>query len=275
MRCSPRPKASQTDFAAAVEESAPAADAQIVGPGAGQLTIDPITVSASEITQDGTVSLTTKVNGSNVAYVYYYVSYYWEDDGSYLTADEGFVEPGSTKEIGGVFYPDWGDSGVIDVNYEWEPTVFYMSDGNEANDQFAFFAPTVYGSDTSTDIYTVRGTYTFLDSGTQIDAEMDFNGDGDMQGVWGFTESSDGTGTWHEITPQSGDTFTITEEYLEFDQNPDGEFVDYDGGTMTFGDTPFTMVPYYAYPGLYTLGIGVEDLDGNISWEFVDITVTE
>ena len=58
-----------------------------------------------------------------------------------------------------------------------------------------------------------------------------------------------GAGTWHEITPRAGDTFTITDEYLEFDKDPDGEFVDYLGGTMTFGDTPLPMVPYFAYPG--------------------------
>ncbi len=72
------------------------------------------------------------------------------------------------------------------MEYDWEPTLYYMSDGNEANDQFAFFEPTVYGADVSEDIYTVRGTYTFIDTGTQMDAEIDFNGDGDMQSVWGY-----------------------------------------------------------------------------------------
>jgi|LSQX01.3.fsa_nt_gb hypothetical protein len=33
---------------------------------------------------------------------------------------------------------------------------------------------------------------------------------------------------------------------------------------MTFGDTSFIMVPYYAIPGRYALTIGAEDLDGNI-----------
>jgi hypothetical protein len=270
-------KSTQTDFSEAVEESAPDEGSEIVGPGAGGLSIAPISVSASETGLDGMVSLSTEVTGSNIAYVYYYVSYYWEEDGSFLTADMGFVEPGYTKEIGGVYYPDWGEEGVVTVEYDWDPTLYYMSDGNEANDQFAFFQPTVYGAESSEDIYTVRGTYTFLESGTQIDAEIDFNGDGDMQGVWGYSESADGSGagTWHEIIPQPGDTFTITDEYLEFDGNPDGEFVDYFGGTMTFGDTPFTMVPYYVYPGSYTLGIGVEDLDGNLIWEFAEVTVTE
>jgi hypothetical protein len=270
-------QSTQTDFTQAVEESAPAAGAEIVAPGAGQLTIAPISVSASEIGPDGVVTLSTEITGSNIAYVYYYVSYYNESDGSYLTADEGFINSGDIKEIGGIYYPDWGTENVIPIEYDWEPTLYYMSDGNEANDEFAFFEPTVYGVDAAGDIYTVRGIYTFVDSGTEIEAEIDFNGDGDMQSVWGFSGESDGSGSgaWHEITPQPGDTFNITDEYLDFDQNPDGEFVDYAGGTMTFGDTPFTMVPYYAFSGNYALAIGVKDLDGNTTWEFTEVTVTE
>jgi hypothetical protein len=249
--------------------------AQIVAPGAGELSIAPISVSASEIGPDGVVTLSTEITGSNIAYVYYYVSYYTESDGSYLTADMGYINSGDIKEISGIYYPDWGNENVIPITYDWEPTLYYMSDGNEANDQFAFFEPTVYGVDAAGDIYTVRGTYTFVDSGTEMDAEIDFNGDGDMQGVWGFDGEQDDSGTWHEINPQPGDTFNITDEYLDFDQNPEGEFVDYIGGTMTFGDTPFTMVPYYAFSGSYALAIGVEDLDGNTTWEFTEVVVTE
>jgi hypothetical protein len=268
-------EALQTNFEQAVTDSAPEAGAEIAAPNTTAITIDPITVSASEIGPDGTVTLSTTITNSNIAYVYYYVAYYDETSNSYLTADQGYVEPGDIKEMSGVFYPDWGSDATISVNYDWEPTLYYMSDGNEANDQFAFFEPTVYGEDTSTDIYTVRGTYTFVDTGTEIDAEIDFNGDGDMMSVWGFTGDENSTGAWHELTPQKGDTFTITEEWLDFDVNPDGEFNDYNGGTMTFGDTPFTMVPYYAFSGSYALAIGVEDLDGNTYWEFVDVTVTE
>lgn len=268
-------QSAQTDFAQAVQESAPEAGAQIAAPSAGAITIAPLNVSASKIGPDGKVTLSTKITGSNIAYVYYYVSYYNESDGSYLTADEGYISAENTKEIGGVYYPDWGNEGVVSIDYEWEPTLFYMSDGNDANDQFAFFKPTTYGVDTTGDIYTVRGTYKFVDSGTEMDAEIDFNGDGDMQSVFGFTGDANSSGAWHEITPQTGDTFNITDEYLDFDKNPDGEFVDYAGGTMTFGDTPFTMVPYYAFSGKYTLAIGVEDMDGNTSWEFTEVTVTK
>jgi hypothetical protein len=270
-------QSTETDFTAAVAESAPSEGAEIIGPGAGELTIAPITVSDSEIGLEESAVFSTTVTGSNVAYVYYYVAYYWEDDGSYLSADMGYVEPGYYKEVNGVYYPDWGEEESFTVEYEWEPTLYFMSDGNEANDQFAFFEPMVYGSEAAGDVYTVRGTYVYSDTGTEIDAEMDFSGDGYMLSVWGYEPSGDGSGigTWHEIIPRPGDVFNITEEYLEFDENPDGEFVDYYGGDMVFGDTPFQMVPYYAFPGDYVLGIGVEDLDGNIIWEFAELTVTE
>ena len=267
-------QSTQTDFTQAIEESSPDTNAQVAAPGAGEITIAPITVSASQIGPDGTVTLSTEISGSNIGYIYYYVSYYDKESNSYLTADMGYINSENIREIGGIYYPDWGNEGVISIDYDWEPTLYYMSDGNEANDQFAFFEPSVYGADISGDIYTVRGTYTFTDSGSEIDAVMKFNGDGNMQSIFGFN-GENGSGAPREITPQAGDTFTITEEWLDFDQNPDGDFVDYIGGTMTFGGNRFEMVPYYAFSGDYTLGIIVTDLNGNSVTEFVEVTVTE
>jgi hypothetical protein len=264
----------QTDFAQAVADAAPETGAEVVAPGDGEIAIKPIKVSAHTIGPEGSVKMSTVITGNNVAYIYYYVSYYDEQYGSYLTADMGFINAETTKEIGGIYYPDWGTGQVIPIEYTWEPTLYYMSDGKSANDQFAFFEPEVYGGDESTNTYTVRGTYTFIKSGKQVQAVIRFTGDGTMQNVFSFN-GADGTGAPREITPQKGDTFTITEEWLEFDQNPAGEFSDYDGGTMTFGKKGFEMVPYYAYSGDYTIGIIVEDLNGNTTEDFVEIKVTE
>jgi hypothetical protein len=266
-------ESSQSDFAEAAQESAPEAGAELVIPGGGEITIAPLAASAVEVPADGVVAISTEINGSNIGYIYYYVSYYDETSSSYLTADMGFIAADSTKEVGGVFYPDWGE-GPITIDFDWEPTLYYMSDGNEANDQFAFFEPTNYGVDLESDVYTVRGLYTFADTGTEMEAVMDFDGNGNFISVFGF-EGEDGTGASHEITPQPGDTFTIYEEWLEFDNNPDGEFVDYIGGTMTFGDQPFFWQPYYAFSGSYILGIIVTDLNGNAYFELVEVIVTE
>ncbi|MEW5941399.1 MAG: hypothetical protein AB1750_17170, partial [Chloroflexota bacterium] len=263
----------QTDFTDAAANSAPDPGAALVIPGSGEITIEPLTLSTLEVGPDESINIATTITGSNIGYVYYFVSYYDPDSDSFLTADMGFIAAEQTREVGGIFYPDWGD-GPISIDFDWEPTLYFMSDGNEDNDQFAFFEPTVYGVDVESDVYTVRGLYTFAGTGTEVYAEMDFDGYGNFLSVFGF-EGDGGTGAPHEITPQPGDQFTIYEEWLEFDTNPDGEFVDYLGGTMTFGDQPFFWQPYYAYAGDYILGILVEDLNGNIYFEYALVTVTE
>ena len=95
-----------------------------MAPGAAELSIAPIRVSATEIGSDGYLDLSTVVTGAGIAYIYYYVSYYWEDDGSYLTADSGYIEPGFTKEIGGVPHPDWGTGPSVEVDYTWRPRLY-------------------------------------------------------------------------------------------------------------------------------------------------------
>jgi hypothetical protein len=267
-------KSAERDFAAAVEESAPQASAQITAPGAGEISIAPLQVSATEIGPDDSVTLSVEISGTNIGYVYYYASWYDEESGSYLTADMGFIAAEDTKEIGGIYYPDWGDDSTLAFDFDWEPTLYFMSNGNEANDQFAFFEPTVYGVSDLDDVYSVRGVFQYEGSSNQIDAVMTFGGDGKMLNIYGFN-GENGAGAPREITPQPGDTFTIIEEWLDFDQNPDGEFVDYVGGATTFSDQPFEMVPYYAYSGNYTLGVIVTDLNGNSVEEFIEVTVTE
>jgi hypothetical protein len=267
-------KSSERDFSAAVAESAPQANAQVTAPGTGKISIAPLQISATKIGPDDKVTLSVDVSGSNIGYIYYYASWYDEESGSYLTADKGFIAAEDTKEIDGIYYPDWGNDPTLSFDFDWEPTLYFMSDGNEANDQFAFFEPMVYGVSDLDDVYSVRGTFQFKGSSSEIDAVMNFSGDGKMLNIYGFN-GEDGKGAPREITPHPGDTFTITEQWLDFDQNPDGEFVDYLGGTMTFGDQPFEMVPYYAYSGDYTLGVIVTDLNGNSVEEFVEVTVTE
>jgi hypothetical protein len=263
----------ETDFTEAVAESAPEAGAELVVPGGGEIVIDPLVLSATEITVNDPVTISTTITGDNVGYVYYFITYYDESSDSYLMADMGYISAETTLESGGLYYPDWG-AGPITIDFEWDPTLYYMSDGIEGNDQFAYFEPTFYGVDIESDVYSVRGVYTFVDSGTEMYAVMDFDGNGNFLAVYGF-ENEDGTGTSHQITPQYGDTFTIYEEWLEFENNPEGEFVDYLGGTMTFGDTPFFWKPYYVYTGYYILGIAVSDINGNYYYQFAELTITE
>ncbi len=251
---------------------APVAE-EIQSPGAGiDITIAPLTFSAEEINIEDYVTLTTEVSGGNIAYVFLYVGYYDEEYNSILTANMEFYGAEETKEINGVYYPDWGPEGVGEIILDWEPTLYFMSDG--VNEEFAFFEPETYGLTPEEDTYIVYGVYTFMESGKEVDAIMRFTGDGFMKNIYGYTGELF-TGSTRQITPQPGDTFTILEEWLDFDENPEGEYWDYFGATMTFGDQTFEWVPYYGYLGDYVLGILVEDLDGNMYAEYKYVTVSE
>jgi hypothetical protein len=91
--------------------------------------------------------------------------------------------------------------------------------------------------------------------------------------VFGFTNEG-GTGAPREIIPQTGDTFTVLEQWLDLDQS--GKVVQtssQEGGTLTFGDQMFTWEELDAAPGPYIVGFIVEDLDGNSIETFGQVIV--
>jgi clostripain len=264
-------QASMADLDEAAASSQLSSDATIESPASGEITLTDIELSETEIGLDGVVTVSTEITGENVGYIYYYVAWYDPDSESYLTADMGFITSEELKEVSGVTYPDWGSDATIDLAFDWDPTLYYLSNGNEDEDQFAFFKPEVFGATEATDVYSVYGVYTFTDSGEQYDAVIKFDGNGQMKAIYGFTDQD----SLSQITPSVGDTFTISEEWLEFENNDEGELVEYEGGTLEFNGTNFTMEAYYGYEGDYILGVIVEDLDGNWYESYANLSVKE
>ncbi len=255
--------------------SVPSAEVVVTAPGSGEISISPIKISINKIKPSETLTLSTKITGTNIGYIYIYTLYYNESDNSYLTADVDFVDAGETQDINGVIYPDWGEDTDFQLDFEWTPTIYFMSDGNEKNDQFALFEPQIYGINSTDSVYQVSGTYIFSDGTSKRSAIMEFNGDGNIKRVLTFLKDNI-IGAPREVKPKPGDQFIINDKWLEFTNNPDGELVNHDGGTMTFGEKPFTWVPYQAFPGKYAIGIVVEDLDGKSIEQWVEeIEVTE
>jgi hypothetical protein len=252
----------------------PPAGVTPVAPAAGGITIEPLELSAAEIPADGSITIDTVVSGDNVAFIYLYVAYYDEESDSWLTADMDFIAADAVKEVGGVTYPDWGE-GEIPIQLDWEPTVYFLSDGNEENDQLALFQPQTYGATPEETEYVVYGQYTSAETGKTYEAELVFSGNGEMRALWAYS-GSDETAAPRQVFPQPGDTFTIWEKWLEYDANADDwTYNYYEGGVMTFGEQPLTMQPYYAFPGQYQVGIVAVDYDGNPVEEYAEVTVTE
>ena len=225
--------------------------------------------TAYEIAANETVSLNVDITGSNIAYVYTDIAYYWEDDASFLTADMNFVWADGTKEIGGVYYPDWGDE-TFQATFDWEPAMYYIDDGT--TDALALIYPEDYGPPDEPAIYAIDGVYKMANGSAEYEATIMFTGEGEMREIIGLNESSEGLFAPFQITPQIGDQFYVYQEWFE-----EGEFVYYlDDEPVTYSGEDFTFQAYDAVPGLYIVGFIVEDLEGNTySSDYVEITVTE
>lgn len=265
---------STQDFTDAIAASAPETGATVEAPGSGNITVSEVTTSTDTLAPSETATISADVSGTNIGYVFYYVSYYSPEDDSYLMADMEFLNSDTTHDIGGTLYPDWGDGSAFTVSTDWSPTVYYLSDGT--TEAFVYLEPEVYGATYEEDVYTLYGLYApGGDESNQQEAMIKFDGNFEMKSFWVFT-GSDGTGAPREATLEDGDTFTVYQLWQEV--NPDTqewEFNYYLGDVLTFSGEPFTIVPYEAFAGTYEVGISVEDYDGNYTESYTNITVPE
>jgi hypothetical protein len=242
----------------------------ISAPGMGEITVSPVTLSDRVAAPGRPVLLSVDISGQNVGYVKLFVGFYDLESNSIFVADTDYLESDDTREIDGVYYPVWPEGDEFTMEFEWEPVVFAINDG--ANRVVAHFTPQSYGASFEDAIYSVDGTYTYADGGESRYARLLFS-DGVLRQVFGFTGEG-GTGAPREIIPQSGDTFTVLERWLDLDQSGKVTGVaDQEGGTLTFGDQMFMWEDLDAAQGEYIVGFVVEDLDGNAYEAFNVVTV--
>jgi clostripain len=238
-------------------------------PGAGEVEFGEVQQTAYTIAANEIVNLSIDITGSNIAYVYTEISYYWEDDGSFLTADMDFVWAEGTKEIGGVYYPDWGTD-TFQAAFEWEPAMFYLNDGTHKD--FVLLYPLDYGPPDEPAIYAIDGVYKVANGNAEYEATMHFAGTGEMREIIGYSEVSEDLLAPFEITPQLGDEFYIYQEWFEED-----EYVYYlNSEPFVYSGEDFTFEAYDADAGIYLVGFIVEDLEGNLFFsDYAEINVTE
>ena len=180
-----------------------------------------------------------------------------------------YLESAETRELNGIYYPVWPESGQFTLEFEWEPLVFGVSDG--ANTEVTLFRPQTYGAAPEDAVYTVDGIYRYA-NGEQRSAQLHFR-DTVLHQVFAFTAEGQTGAPW-EIIPESGDQFTVLEQWMDLDQN--GRVVNNTtqaGGTLTFRDQTFTLQELDAAAGDYVVGFIVEDLDGNQTSVYTRVTV--
>ena len=239
-------------------------------PGAGPIQVSPITLSDNVAAPGQPVLLSIDIAGENVGYIYLFVGFLDQSGNSIFVADSDYLESNETREVDGVYYPVWSQQNEFTMEFEWEPIVYAINDG--VNSVVAHFKPQSYGATFEDAIYTVDGLYTYADGSETRYARLYFN-NGVMRQVFGFT-GENGTGAPREIIPQTGDTFTVLEEWLDLDQQGNvTQSTQQQGDTLTFSDQPFIWQELDAAAGPYLVGFIVEDLDGNKTEVYEQITV--
>jgi len=250
----------------AAEAVVPSGSAVTRAPGAGDISVTWISGENASVTPGDSVQMSIEISGENVGYVYLFAGLYDQASDSIYVADTDYLESPETQNLNGVFYPVWPEGGTFRMNFDWEPILFQITDGNQA--AIALFNPVSYGASAEDAAYMVQGTYTFADTGEQRQAQLIFK-DGKLFQIFGFT-GTDTAGAPREITPTEGDTFTIANKWLT---NGGQDIIFEDGDTLTFGAAPFTWEQIYAPAGEYVVGFLVSDLDGNVFTSNTQVTV--
>jgi hypothetical protein len=248
----------------------PERGAPVAGPGTGEIEVSSLALSAESVAPGETIVLSTDIRGTNVGYVLLFAGYLDQESNSILVADTDYLESEETREIDGVYYPEWGDEGEFTMEFEWEPVVFAINDGVDS--VVALFSPEVYGASFEEAVYTVEGIYTYADGGESRYARLYFS-NGLLTQVFGYT-GENGTGAPREIIPNQGDTFTVLDKWLDLnDRGAVEQTVTLAGGAVTFRGETFSWEALDAAAGQYIVGFVVQDLDGNAYQSFGVVTV--
>jgi hypothetical protein len=251
---------------------APSRTAEIVAPGASQLTVAPIQISDTEISGDETVTVTSTVEG-NVAYIHTAL-YFWDPDAeTYWIGDVSYYIAENTVTVDGVNLPDYGES-PVQVQYEWSPTLYSLTDGE--HNAFVLLEPAEYLSADGETVYQLYGQYTDALSGTPVEASLYFDADGNFLYAYAFPDEDDnGASTPVEITPQIGDQFTDYVQFYTFDADNNASFsYELSDDVFTWGEQGFSFYSSYPVDGEYAVGIVAYDFDNNqvANFEFIDYT---
>ena len=254
----------------AAEPVTPPSSAITRAPGFGQITVSPIQASASSVAPGESISLSAEISGTNIGYIYLFTGLYDQASNSIFVADTDYLESPQSESLNGVTYPSWPESDTFRMNFEFEPVLFSITDGDQS--VLALFNPLSYGSSAEEATYAVEGTYTFASTGEQRSAQLYFK-NGQLFQVFGFKGSQTASQP-SEITPQAGDTFTVSNRWLDLDASGKVSGTSYsDGETLTFSTEPFAWEQVYAPAGQYLVGFLVSDLDGNIVPAYTQIEI--
>ncbi len=255
----------------------PSRSARLPAPGAGQISIAPLTLSANSIQPGDFLNIQTDITGDNVAYIYLIIMAKADCENCYVAYVFDFLMGDGSREQNGVIYPVWERSnGAIHANGNYAIKPFGICNGTTATDcAFALIATDKYTPQSEDGISLVKGLYTYAGTGQRVEATMYLNNfDGELRNIIGYFGNAEGIRSPREIIPRPGDQFVVLDQWWSYDENGNPRMDGYqEGRTLTFNNQSVFIVRGMPEPGEYRLGIMVEDMDGNRTWQFAPVTV--
>jgi Clostripain family len=215
---------------------------------------------------DTPLNLSATIAGADTAYVSYFVGAIAPSDPDTIQIQtlDYIYPPGATLH-GDI--PSWHDGDA--VRLLWKASSWYISNGTDVI--LAPFTPVDYGSST----YSVDGTYTARKTGKQIPVSIEFEvtqGRGMLQHIWAFDKGGGDNPRPRELKPKAGDTFTP--DLLSYTAKDDTFEERTTAGTpLTFGTAPLFAFMGDAPGGEYVIGLIVENIAGDTSDQYADVSV--
>jgi hypothetical protein len=248
-----------------LKKTTPLADA----PGAGKFEIGAIDLSASTVAEGETFTLTTRIIGKHIAFLYTEILLRDKDlNQFYGPVAREYIRAEKEKTTGGVNRPAWGHE--INLALDLTPHMRLLTDGVDS--AFGFLIPGGYGASN----YRLDGLYTSADGATSRRAQITFNNAGKTTDVIAYAEQGFAS-TPHALTLKQDDRFAPFVQILTApaDENSAWQVTRGLSTALTYRGQPLSWTTEALMPGEYLVGALVQDLDGNLTRKYAPLTVSK
>ena len=236
----------------------------VIAPGTGAFEIAPLILSTQEIAPGESLSLSTRIYGDNIAFIYTELLIRdYELDQFYGPLLQEYVLSAKNAETQGLQRPVWDSN--IDLNLNITPNLRVLTDGIDS--AFAFMRPLNYAQDG----YQLDGLYTREGTQKPRPARLKFNSAGDLTGMLVFKEKG-GRLLPHDLTIYPGDQFAPYVQILT--RLPEWQISRGVSNTLTWHESGFRWINQTPVAGEYLLGLVVQDMDGELTRQYVPFSLT-
>lgn len=241
---------------------------QLKAPGAGKIELVGLRLSADQIAPGAALTLTAQVTGRQIAYIYSELLL-WDEalNQAYGPVAREYVAAPRNKLVRGASRPDWDETTALSLVLS--PSLRLVSAGDDLS--FGFLLPEGYGSTN----YRLEGRFASADGTRQARVRVVFGANGETQSVLAFKEPAMQGSAPRALSFSPGDCFTPLAQVIT---PPVGDQVAWQmkkclATPLTLRETGLRWVSELPLPGVYLVGLVVQDLDGGLTRQYARLTV--